>query len=95
MSVEANPVATPDLRAPPLRRAALDAIWGRTPLRDRLGLRSRHSSIAARPSTAMLARTGFYLLSAGATATLTSLFFDVRDRCLVPLPELPHPLYVT
>ena len=80
MNGESHSAVTPNLRGTPAGRAALGAIWGSAPLRERLGLGARRDGTAAPPPAAMVARTGFYLLTAGATATLTSLFFDVRDH---------------
>lgn len=48
----------------------------RASLARRLGLRRHDPSAGDESSTAVLARTGFYLLAAGATATLVSLLFD-------------------
>ena len=58
-------------------RSALRALVGPAPLRSRLGLPGRRHDDEPAESTAPLARTAFYLIVAGATATLVSLLFNV------------------
>lgn len=80
MNAATRPAALRDLRSPSTRRSALGAVWGISPLSDRLGLGSRRRGSGQPPSTAAAARIAFYLLSLGATATLASLAFGVRDE---------------
>ena len=61
-------------------RVALRAAWGSAPLKERLGRGAGAAESDSPSSTAPLARIAFYLLSLGATATLGSLAFDVRNE---------------
>lgn len=60
----------------PAQRPSGRSLLGGTPLARRLGLHRREPSAHGDSTRAVLARTAFYLLSAGATATLLSLLFD-------------------
>ena len=80
MSAEAPQAALSIEQAPHLGSGASRAVLGTVSLKSRLGLSrngGRYGSSAAPPA---LARTAFYLLSAGATATLLSLLYEIEGR---------------
>ncbi len=80
MSAEAPQAALSTEQPPHLDGGRLRADLGAVSLKSRLGLsrnRVRDGFSAAPPA---LARTAFYLLSAGATVTLLSLLYEIKGR---------------
>lgn len=80
MSAEAPDAALSTAPAPQPGGGALSAGWGLVSLKSRLGLSRSRSEHDSATTTGTVARTAFYLLSAGATAALVSLLYAIEGR---------------